>query len=87
MEKVKFEELSLSTEMQRAITEIGYEEASPIQAEAIPALLAGRDVIGQAQTGTGKTAAFSIPAILAVTVFRPLLPSLVVVESVGEERR
>ncbi len=66
MEKVKFEELSLSTEMQRAITEIGYEEASPIQAEAIPALLAGRDVIGQAQTGTGKTAAFSIPAIEGV---------------------
>nr|WP_234997488.1 DEAD/DEAH box helicase [Hymenobacter roseosalivarius] len=52
--------------MQRAITEIGYEEASPIQAEAIPALLAGRDVIGQAQTGTGKTAAFSIPAIEGV---------------------
>ncbi|MBC6608964.1 DEAD/DEAH box helicase [Hymenobacter sp. BT188] len=66
MEKVKFEELSLSTEMQRAITEIGYEEASPIQSEAIPALLAGRDVIGQAQTGTGKTAAFSIPAIEGV---------------------
>jgi ATP-dependent RNA helicase DeaD len=65
-EKITFESLSLSTEVQRAITEMGYEEASPIQAGAIPALLAGRDVIGQAQTGTGKTAAFSIPAIEGV---------------------
>ncbi|UOR06610.1 DEAD/DEAH box helicase [Hymenobacter aerilatus] len=63
MEKIKFEELSLSEEMQRAITEVGYEEASPIQTAAIPVLLEGKDVIGQAQTGTGKTAAFSIPAI------------------------
>ncbi|RAK70298.1 DEAD/DEAH box helicase [Hymenobacter edaphi] len=63
MEKVKFEELSLSQEVQRAITDMGYEEASPIQTAAIPVLLEGHDVIGQAQTGTGKTAAFSIPAI------------------------
>ncbi|MBC6989705.1 MULTISPECIES: DEAD/DEAH box helicase [Hymenobacter] len=63
MEKVKFDELALSAEMQRAITEVGYEEASPIQSAAIPVLLEGKDVIGQAQTGTGKTAAFSIPAI------------------------
>jgi ATP-dependent RNA helicase DeaD len=61
--KTKFSELTLSEEMQRAITEVGYEEASPIQAAGIPVLLQGRDVIGQAQTGTGKTAAFSIPAI------------------------
>jgi ATP-dependent RNA helicase DeaD len=60
---VRFDELNLSEEVQRAITEMGYEEASAIQAAAIPALMAGRDVIGQAQTGTGKTAAFSIPAI------------------------
>ncbi|MCC2546337.1 DEAD/DEAH box helicase [Hymenobacter sp. BT175] len=63
MEKVKFEELNLSEEMMRAISDLGYEEASPIQTAAIPALLAGHDVIGQAQTGTGKTAAFGIPAI------------------------
>ncbi|SNC61726.1 ATP-dependent RNA helicase DeaD [Hymenobacter gelipurpurascens] len=62
-EKMKFSELTLSEEMQRAIAEVGYEEASPIQAAGIPVLLQGRDVIGQAQTGTGKTAAFSIPAI------------------------
>ena len=60
---VRFDELNLSQEVQRAITEMGYEEASAIQAAAIPVLLAGKDVIGQAQTGTGKTAAFSIPAI------------------------
>ena len=63
MEKVKFEELHLSEEMQRAISDLGYEEASPIQTAAIPVLMEGRDVIGQAQTGTGKTAAFGIPAI------------------------
>ncbi|UYZ59913.1 DEAD/DEAH box helicase [Hymenobacter latericus] len=66
MEKVKFEELQLSEELQRAITEMGFEEASPIQTAAIPVLLEGKDVIGQAQTGTGKTAAFSIPAIEAL---------------------
>ena len=64
--KVRFDELNLSPEVQRAITEMGYEEASPIQSAAIPVLLEGKDVIGQAQTGTGKTAAFSIPAIEAV---------------------
>jgi ATP-dependent RNA helicase DeaD len=64
--KIRFDELNLSAEVQRAITEMGYEEASPIQSAAIPVLLAGKDVIGQAQTGTGKTAAFSIPAIEGV---------------------
>ncbi|MCB2379472.1 DEAD/DEAH box helicase [Hymenobacter sp. BT635] len=66
MEKVKFEELNLSEELMRAIADLGYEEASPIQTAAIPVLLAGQDVIGQAQTGTGKTAAFGIPAIEGV---------------------
>jgi ATP-dependent RNA helicase DeaD len=64
--KVRFDELNLSPEVQRAISEMGYEEASPIQSAAIPVMLAGKDVIGQAQTGTGKTAAFSIPAIEGV---------------------
>ncbi|MDX5347904.1 MAG: DEAD/DEAH box helicase, partial [Hymenobacteraceae bacterium] len=63
MNKIRFEELPLSAEMQRAIADIGFEEASPIQTEAIPLLLEGRDIVGQAQTGTGKTAAFSIPTI------------------------
>ncbi|MBC3541658.1 DEAD/DEAH box helicase [Rufibacter sediminis] len=63
MERIKFQELPLSEEIQRAIVDLGYEEASPIQTAAIPILLEGRDVIGQAQTGTGKTAAFAIPTI------------------------
>ncbi|MCE9499628.1 MAG: DEAD/DEAH box helicase [Leptospira sp.] len=61
--KLKFEELNLSPEIQKAITDMGFEEASPIQSEAIPFILDGKDIIGQAQTGTGKTAAFAIPTI------------------------
>lgn len=63
MEKLKFDELDLSKEMKKAIEEIGFEEASPIQSQAIPYIMKGIDVIGQAQTGTGKTAAFGIPII------------------------
>lgn len=55
--------LNLSEDTQKAIREMGFQEASPIQAQTIPYLLEGRDVIGQAQTGTGKTAAFAIPLI------------------------
>jgi ATP-dependent RNA helicase DeaD len=58
-----FSELGLSAELQKAIDKMGFEQASPIQAEAIPVLLQGRDVVGQSQTGSGKTAAFAIPAI------------------------
>ena len=57
METVKFDELQLDERIIRAITEMGFEEASPIQAQAIPVAMEGRDMIGQAQTGTGKTAA------------------------------
>ena len=60
MDIVKFEELQLDDRIIRAITEMGFEEASPIQAQAIPVVLEGRDIIGQAQTGTGKTAAFGL---------------------------
>ncbi len=58
-----FSELGLSAEVLKAIDKLGFEQASPIQAEAIPVLLAGRDIVGQSQTGSGKTAAFAIPAI------------------------
>lgn len=61
METLKFEDLSLSKETQKAVAEMGFEEATPIQSAAIPFILQGRDVIGQAQTGTGKTASFGIP--------------------------
>ena len=63
---MKFEELNIDERILKAVEDLGYEEASPIQARAIPACLEGKDVIGQAQTGTGKTAAFSIPALMKV---------------------
>lgn len=63
METVRFEDLGLRPQILRAVTEMGFEAASPIQARAIPILMEGRDVIGQAQTGTGKTAAFGIPIL------------------------
>jgi ATP-dependent RNA helicase DeaD len=58
-----FSELGLSAEILKAIDKLGFEKAAPIQAEAIPVLMSGRDVVGQSQTGSGKTAAFAIPAI------------------------
>src|SRR5580693_2267598 len=58
-----FAELGLTEQTQRALRDVGYESPSPIQEQAIPPLLAGRDVIGQAQTGTGKTAAFGLPMV------------------------
>ena len=63
MNITKFEDLPISNEIKRAIADMGFEEPSPIQAQSIPVILSGRDVIGQAQTGTGKTAAFSIPVL------------------------
>ena len=63
MNITKFEDLPISDEIKRAIADMGFEEPSPIQAQSIPVILSGRDVIGQAQTGTGKTAAFSIPVL------------------------
>src|SRR5699024_1370435 len=59
----RFNELNISQQVLRALEEMGFEEATPIQAETIPHGLAGKDIIGQAQTGTGKTAAFGIPMI------------------------
>lgn len=58
-----FSELGLSAEILRAVEKLGFEQASPIQAAAIPVLMAGKDVVGQSQTGSGKTAAFGIPAV------------------------
>ncbi|MCC7547293.1 MAG: DEAD/DEAH box helicase [Burkholderiales bacterium] len=58
-----FSALGLNEPIARALAELGYEVPTPIQAQSIPALLAGRDLIGQAQTGTGKTAAFALPLL------------------------
>ncbi len=63
MDNIIFKELNLSHEVQKALNEMGFEEATPIQTKAIPPIFEGKDVIGQAQTGTGKTCAFGIPAI------------------------
>ncbi|MDB6126947.1 MAG: box helicase domain protein [Verrucomicrobia bacterium] len=63
MEKLRFTELGLSDEILKAVDKLGFEEASPIQTAVIPTILAGRDVVGQSSTGSGKTAAFAIPAL------------------------
>ena len=63
MEKRKFAELGLSAEVLKAVDKMGFEEASPIQTAVIPLLLSGKDVIGQSSTGSGKTAAFGVPAV------------------------
>ncbi|MCU0448064.1 MAG: DEAD/DEAH box helicase [Microscillaceae bacterium] len=63
MNNLKFEQIALSANVQKAISEMGFTEATPIQTQAIPVVLEGNDIIGQAQTGTGKTAAFAIPTL------------------------
>ncbi len=72
-----FRELGLSEPLLQALTHLGYEEPTPIQEQAIPALLEGRDVIGQAQTGTGKTAAFGLPLLEYVDPGDPEVQALV----------
>lgn len=77
VKKLKFNELALSDDMQRAITDMGFIEASPIQSQTIPHLLERKDVIGQAQTGTGKTAAFGIPLLELIQPEDKFVSSLV----------
>nr|WP_322625518.1 DEAD/DEAH box helicase [uncultured Flavobacterium sp.] len=60
---MKFEDLNLISQLQQAIADVGYESPTPIQQQAIPLIIAGNDLVGCAQTGTGKTAAFAIPII------------------------
>ena len=66
MEPVRFEDLGVDERILRAVTEMGFEEATPIQAKAIPEVMTGQDIIGQAKTGTGKTASFGIPMLQKV---------------------
>ncbi len=63
---ISFRDLALSEPVLRALTDVGYESPSPIQAATIPVLLSGADMLGQAQTGTGKTAAFALPALTRI---------------------
>jgi ATP-dependent RNA helicase DeaD len=72
-----FAELGLSEPLLKALRDVGYESPSPIQEQTIPPLLEGRDVIGQAQTGTGKTAAFGLPLLESVDPSDPEVQALV----------
>src|SRR5918993_3728942 len=71
-----FSELGLAAPLLRALEEAGYQTPTPIQAQAIPTVMAGRDLLGIAQTGTGKTAAFALPILhrLAAAERRPPMP-------------
>jgi superfamily II DNA/RNA helicase len=83
---MKFEDLGLSDPLLRAIGDAGYESPTPIQAEAIPHLLMGRDIVGIAQTGTGKTASFTLPMIeiLATGRARARMPRSLILEPTRE---
>jgi ATP-dependent RNA helicase DeaD len=75
--RIQFSDLHLSREIAKAIEDMGFEEPSPIQALAIPLIQAGRDVTAQAQTGTGKTAAFGIPIIEKIDPTRRTVQAIV----------
>ncbi|MCF4164543.1 DEAD/DEAH box helicase [Zavarzinia compransoris] len=83
---MSFEELGLGTEVLRAVAEAGYAEPTPIQAQAIPQVLQGRDVMGIAQTGTGKTASFTLPMIdiLAAGRAKARMPRSLILEPTRE---
>ena len=75
MHATSFAELGLRPELLQAVTEAGYTTPTPIQAQAIPVILAGKDVMGGAQTGTGKTAGFALPILQKLTPFANSSPS------------
>jgi ATP-dependent RNA helicase DeaD len=70
-EKISFSSLGLAPALLSAIEKLGFESATPIQAEAIPQILAGRDIIGRARTGSGKTAAFGLPMLQQIAIGGP----------------
>lgn len=72
-----FNEFGLEPKVLQAITELGYEESTPIQEATIPLAMEGKDLIGQAQTGTGKTAAFGIPLINKIEVKEEKIVALI----------
>src|SRR5882757_9043086 len=72
-----FHDLGLSAPLLKILQELGYENPSPIQAETIPHLLGGRDVLGQAQTGTGKTAAFALPMLSHIDLHNRAVQALI----------
>ncbi len=80
---ISFSELSLAPAVMQALRDVGYETPSPIQAQVIPHVLAGRDVVGQAQTGTGKTAAFALPLLSRINL-RHVAPQVLVLTPTRE---
>jgi len=74
---VSFADMNLSTPLMKALKDVGYESPSPIQAETIPLVMAGKDLVGQAQTGTGKTAAFALPLLSRIDLKKKLPQVLV----------
>ncbi len=72
---MRFDELGLAPELLKAVSEQGYTQPTPIQAQAIPIVLSGRDLMGGAQTGTGKTAAFTLPLLQRILPFASASPS------------
>lgn len=77
MTNFNFEELNLSNELIRAIRDMGFEEATPIQYKSISKILEGKDIIGQSQTGTGKTAAFGLPCIDLIDIHYKKLQAVI----------
>ncbi|MEA4815667.1 MAG: DEAD/DEAH box helicase [Lachnospiraceae bacterium] len=74
---IPFNELNLSEEMLRAIEDMGFSEATPIQEKTMSLIMSGKDIIGQSQTGTGKTAAFGIPCIEKISLYDKSLQALI----------
>ena len=81
-----FSDIGLSEDLLRAVVDAGYEEPTPIQAQAIPQVLMGRDILGCAQTGTGKTASFTLPMIeiLAAGRAKARMPRSLILEPTRE---
>lgn len=77
MDKITFNDLNLSSDIKKAIEHMGFLHPTPIQIQAIPHILEGKDIIGQAETGTGKTAAFGIPALEMVDITQKRVQVLV----------
>ncbi len=74
---ISFDDLNLSVPIMKALKDVGYESPSPIQARTIPLVMAGKDLVGQAQTGTGKTAAFALPLLSRIDLKKKIPQVLV----------
>ena len=74
---IEFADMNLSAPVMKALKDVGYESPSPIQARTIPLVLAGKDLVGQAQTGTGKTAAFALPLLSRIDLKKKIPQVLV----------